>query len=167
VSRCVATGFVHPTSGSLCSLSKTPIRPTPGARHTTWVSDRLWKRRKRGTYGHAVFVRIPAPKILSPRSTAAAFSPGLPLGQPGARKAGTGEPNGYRAAGFVDVAVRTQWITAVPATLVLQRMQFATATGLRKWAKWDSALDASASKVHFAMLVCGTRAVLDAFSSIF
>ena len=79
---------------------------------------------------------------------------------------GTGEQVGYGAAGFVDVAVSAQSMIAVPTVLVLQSVQFMTATGLRKCAKWDSALNASASRDHFAVTLRWTGAVLVACSSI-
>ena len=86
--------------------------------------------------------------------TSVVYSGGLSRSQLQARKAGirlgTSEQIGYGAAGFVDVAVSTQSMIAVPTVLVLQRVQFMTAAGLRKRAKWDSALNASASRDHFA-----------------
>ena len=87
------------------------------------------------------------------RLTSAVFSIGLLLREPDVREIGIGEQVGYGAAGFVDVTAITQSRTAVPAVLVLQSVQFMTATGLRKCARWDSALDASASSDHFAIIL--------------
>ena len=102
--------------------------------------------------------------------TSAVLSRGLSPKEPDAwdvcTRLGLGEEIGYGAAAFVDVTVRTRSMTAAPAILVLQRVQFTTATGLRKCAKWASALDASASKAHFAIVLCRTGAVLAACSSI-
>ena len=90
--------------------------------------------------------------------TSAVSSRGLSPKEPDAREVctslGLGEQIGYGAVGFVDVTLRTQSMTAVPAILVLQRVQFMTAMGLRKCAKWASALDASAAKAHFAKELC-------------
>jgi len=48
---------------------------------------------------------------------------------------GIGEQIGYGAAGFVKVVVKTQSTTAAPDVLVLHRVQFMTAIGLRICAK--------------------------------
>src|SRR5258706_7815909 len=92
------------------------------------------------------------------RLTSTVFSRGLSPRQLDARDVclslGIGEQIEYGVAGFVDVTVSPQSITAVPATLVLQRGQFMTAIGHRKCAKWAAALDASASKAHFAFMLC-------------
>ena len=77
-----------------------------------------------------------------------------------------GEQIGCGAAGFVDVTASTKSSTAVPAVLVLQRVQFMTATGQRKYAKWDFALGICASKDRFASRAFCTGAVLAACSSI-
>src|SRR5258706_6208422 len=71
----------------------------------------------------------------------------------------------HGAMGFVNVTAITQSSTAALAMLILQSVQFMTATGLCKWARWDSALDASASRDHFAILQW-TGAILFACSSI-
>jgi len=76
------------------------------------------------------------------RLTSAVFSRRLSLRLPDTLEVGIGlgigEEIGYGAIEFVDITVRAQSITAAPAILVLQRVQFATASGLRKCAVWDS-----------------------------
>ena len=61
-----------------------------------------------------------------------------------------GEQIRFGAAGYVDVTIRTQSMTAVPTMLVLQRVQFMTAIGFCRCATWASALDARTSKDHLA-----------------
>lgn len=101
------------------------------------------------------------------RLTAVVFPIELSFGQSGVRKVGVdvGEFMGYVAVGFVDVTVNAQPSTAHPTVLVLHRTQFATATGLRRCAKWDWALDASASSLHFASTGAVVVACFSMFSS--
>ena len=92
------------------------------------------------------------------RHTSVVISRGLSPKHPDARgvrlSLGIMQQVGYGAAGLVDVIVSPQSITSAPATLVLQRVQFMTAIGHRKCAKWAAALEASASKAHFAAMLC-------------